>query len=351
MMKKFLLIFTYAVLMVTASMLTACQDDEAVANEEEMLTESAYLAEVARNNEEMQGGTIPVCYTNNTATSLYEIEKEYDFSTVSSEDALQTILSDLQNVEAVEDENIAMCSIIPEGILDEAVLETVTVENEYNDLSEKQSVKFRMTKLYYDMTLTERIVMRAGLSRTIFSTGIADQIEFMAPNMSDETAEMNLITTSYADDKLIINQYSQDFYTDEVRVHLYFGNANGTALVRETRTLTMGMTDALPSAIMKALIAGPEDKSYTSVIPQGTLVKDVFIKDNVCYVDLSAEFQKNHLGGEKGEMLTIYSIVNSLQNVSGVRYVQFLIEGERVEYYKSYVKLDGFLTSDFSLVE
>ena len=75
------------------------------------------------------------------------------------------------------------------------------------------------------------------------------------------------------------------------------------------------------------------------------------IKDNVCYVDLSAEFQKNHLGGEKSEILTIYSIVNSLQNVSGVRYVQFLIEGERVEYYKSYVELDGFLTGDLTLVE
>lgn len=350
-MKRKLIIFTLiALFLLSSALLTACDSEKTASDDQNQMTESAYLAEATRNDEAMKTGSIPLCYTNQTATSLYEEEKEYDFSETTAEEALDTILFDLQHTEQVKDDNLAMCSIIPEGVLEKTVLKTVVEENELNNLVEKRVMEFRMTQLYYDMSLTEKIVMRAGLSRTVFSVGIADRIEFMAPNV-DNPASMSLITTSYAEDKLIINQYSQDFYTDEVRVNLYFGNADGTALVRETRTLTMGMTDALPSVIMKVLIAGPEDKSYTSVIPQGTLVKDVFIKDNVCYVDLSAEFQKNHLGGERKEMLTIYSIVNSLQNVNGVQYVQFLIEGERVEYYKSYVKLDGFLTSDFSLVE
>lgn len=349
-MKKSKLIFIFICLVLFVNILIACKE-EMPAEDDIQLTESAYLAEVARNSGELQTGVIPVCYTNLTSTSLFEVEKEYDFSQTPVEEVLATLLNDLLTVEASTDESISMCSIIPEGILDEVAVVTVVEENEFTGPVEAQALEFRMTKLYYDMSITQRIVMRAGLSRTIFSSGIVDQIRFMAPNLTDDTASMNLITTSYADDKLIINQYSQDFYTDEVRVHLYFGNADGSALARETKTLTMGMTDALPLAIMKALIAGPESEGLTSVIPQGTLVKDVFIKDNVCYVDLSAEFQKNHLGGEKGELLTIYSIVNSLQNVSGVRYVQFLIEGERVEYYKSYVELDGVLSGDFSLVQ
>lgn len=348
-MNKRKLIFIFTCLMLFVGILVACKEE--MPEEEVHLTESAYLAEVARNNEEMQVGIIPVCYTNPTTTSLYEIEKEFDFSQISAEDVLAILLNELITVDPSENENMSLCSIIPEGILDEAAMVTVVEENEFMGPIEVKALEFRMTKLYYEMSLTQRIVMRAGLSRTIFSSGIVDQIRFMAPNLNDDSAPLNLIITSYADDKLIINQYSQDFYTDEVRVHLYFGNSDGTALVRETRNLTMGMTDALPLAIMKALIAGPEGEDLTSLIPQGTLVKDVFIKDNVCYVDLSAEFQKNHLGGEKGELLTIYSIVNSLQNVSGVRYVQFLIEGERVEYYKSYVKLDGFLSGDLSLVQ
>ena len=350
MKKKSILISLLLVLLVTLGLM-ACKKNEAADKQGESLTESAYLAEAAKNNEGMETGLLPVCYTNSSTTSLFEVEKEYDFSALEPNKILETILADLQTIPADVKTNPDMNSVIPEGILSEARLETVIVDSEYGGAVERKSVAICMTELYYDMSLTQRIVMRAGLSRTLFSAGIADQIEFYAPDMYDETADMKLITTSYADDKLIINQYSQDFYTDEVRVHLYFGNEDGTALVRETRTLTMGMTEALPSAIMKALIGGPENEEYTSLIPQGTLVQDIFIKDNVCYVDLSAEFQKNHLGGERSEILTIYSIVNSLQNVSGVRYVQFLIEGERVEYYKSYVKLDSFLTGDLSLMK
>ncbi len=349
-MRKQNIIFSLLMILIAALSMSACKNKNITEESGESLTESAYLAEAARNNEGMEEGILPVCYTNSTATSLFEVEKEYDFSAMEPNEVLEIVLNDLQNVSANSKLNPDMHSVIPEGILSEARLETVVVESEYFGSFERKSVAFCMTDLYYDMSLTERIVMRAGLSRTLFSAGIAEQIEFYAPNMYD-VSDMKLITTSYADDKLIINQYSQDFYTDEVRVLLYFGNEDGTALVRETRTLTMGMTEALPSAIMKALIGGPENEEYTSLIPQGTLVQDIFIKDNVCYVDLSAEFQKNHLGGEQSEMLTIYSIVNSLQNVSGVRYVQFLIEGERVEYYKSYVKLDSFLTSDLSLVK
>ena len=157
--------------------------------------------------------------------------------------------------------------------------------------------------------------------------------------------------TLSSDDKVIINQYSRDFYTDEITVTLYFGNADKTALKAETRTLTLTMTDPLPTAIMKALLAGPVEEGMTSVIPQGTMIEDVFIKDSVCYVDLSAEFQKNHLGGEMEETLTIYSIVNSLQDISGIHYVQFLVEGRKLEYYKSYMKIDTFLTGDMTLVE
>ena len=350
-MRKYSTILILLLTILVSLGIVSCKKGEEADEQGESLTESAYLAEAARNNEGMEEGILPVCYTNSSATSLYEVETEYDFSALEPKEILEKVLLDLQTVSETDKTNPDMCSVIPEGILLEARLENVVVETEYLGSQERKSVAFCMTESYYDMSLTERIVMRAGLSRTLFSTGIADQIEFYAPTIQDGTTDMKLITTSYADDKLIINQYSQDFYTDEVRVHLYFGNEDGTALVRETRTLTMGMTEALPSAIMKALIGGPENENYTSLIPQGTLVQDIFIKDNVCYVDLSAEFQKNHLGGERSEILTIYSIVNSLQNVSGVRYVQFLIEGERVEYYKSYVKLDSFLTGDLSLMK
>lgn len=342
-------------LLVLCACLTGCSasDGEMSKSSDTALTESAYLAEATRNTDTIETGAIPLFYTNQTYTSLYEVEKDYDFSDQTSDEILQTVLTDLSNTAAVDEDvfkDIQIQPIIPEGILESAQL-VQRIKQDDPEAGECTVLEFCMTNLYYDMSLNQRIVLRAGLSRTIFSAGIAERIEFQAPDREQEDGHMVVVNTSSVEDKLIINQYSQDFYTDEVKVTLYFGNEKGTALKKETRTLTLEMTEALPMAIMKALIAGPETEGYTTVIPQDTMIEDIFIKDGVCYVDLNAEFQKNHLGGETEEKLTIYSIVNSLLNVSSIQYVQFLIEGKKVEYYKSYVKIDHFLTSNTEIVE
>lgn len=336
--------------------LCACSDKEQEQTSETALTESAYLAEANRTNYSSGKKVIPLFYTNNQSISLYETEKTYDFLGMDRTTILNEIMSDLENVDNIDKkelEDLTVQSIIPPGVIDSIKQRKEMTEEkpENAEKPERNVIEIHMNQLYYDMKLNERVVLRAGLSRTLFASGIADRIEFYAPDLSKEEGTMVLVSTSSAEDKLIINQYSRDFYTDEVWVTLYFGSADGSCLKTETKTLTLGMTDPLPTAIVKALIAGPTESGMKSVIPQGTMIEDVFIKDGVCYVDLSEEFQKNHLGGEQEEKLTIYSIVNSLQDVSGIRYVQFLIEGKKVEYYKSYVKIDTFLTSDMDLVE
>ena len=102
---------------------------------------------------------------------------------------------------------------------------------------------------------------------------------------------------------------------------------------------------------MKALIEGPKEEGHLPTIPDGTKVTDIVLEEGVCYVDLSAEFQLNHEGTEQLEKLTIYSVVNSLSSVRQIDQVQFLINGEKVPYYKSYVQIDHFLQPDMELVQ
>lgn len=342
------------VLLLLSMLLMGCSAGVKDSDSEELLTESAYLEKTVKNSEETVNEQVVLYYTNHTATSLYKEEKSYDFSEMNREEIIGQIIGDLENLDSEEQKNLkesSLQSIFPSGVLDAAVVRT----EEKTNTSEEgvgicNTVEIHMNKLYHDMTLNERVVLRTGLSRSIFSTGAFDAIEFWVP-LSKEGGAERVADTILSEDKVIVNQYSRDFYTDDINVTLYFGNADKTALVPETRTLTLKMTDPLPMAIMKALLAGPEGENMTSVIPQGTMVDDVFIKDSVCYVDLSAEFQKNHLGGELEEKLTIYSIVNSLQDISGIQYVQFLVEGRKLEYYKSYMKIDTFLMGDMSLVE
>ena len=85
-------------------------------------------------------------------------------------------------------------------------------------------------------------------------------------------------------------------------------------------------------AIVEALIKGPQ-KGLVRTIPAGTGLSAIFIdSENVCYIDLSEAVQKNHPGGSNSEMLTIYSVVNSLiLNVTEIRQVKILINGNLIK--------------------
>ena len=340
--KKLFLILLCGVLL-----LSGCKAQKE--EEETALNEAAYLSE-ARS----VSGTTYLCYTNTDASSIYEVPHSYDADEYNAVELLSQIMNDLQNPEDVSENELneaIMQPIFPEGVfgLANRVQKEETAATS-DTMQVFQVVEITLRQAYYGMSLNERVILRTGLSRTIFSTGLADRIEFWAPEEGNEDGELILVDTLVPSQRMIINQYSREFFSDEVTIDLYFSNADHTALIPETRTLTLGLTDPLPSAIMQALIGGPEDPDLVPVMPQGTMVEDVFMKDGVCYVDLNEEFQKNHLGGEMEEMLTIYSIVNSLNNVDGINYIQFLIEGKKVDFYKSYIRLDTFLTENMDLV-
>jgi spore germination protein GerM len=57
-------------------------------------------------------------------------------------------------------------------------------------------------------------------------------------------------------------------------------------------------------------------------------------------LDFSRELQTNHSGGSAGELLTVYSIVNTLaENIHGISRVQILVEGNEVETLAGHLDL------------
>ena len=114
---------------------------------------------------------------------------------------------------------------------------------------------------------------------------------------------------------------------------LYFGNSNADMVVAEKRSVTVNKGDSIEKAIILELMKGPESKELNPVIPEGTKLLSVGTKDGLCTLDLSKEFVDNHPGGTAGESMTLNSIVNSLTELSTIKKVQFLIDGEKREVY------------------
>ena len=80
--------------------------------------------------------------------------------------------------------------------------------------------------------------------------------------------------------------------------------------------------------IIENLIRGPK-KELVRTIPEGTTLNALYVThDGTAYVDMSEAIKENHPGGSESELITIYSIVNSLiLNIPEIDAVKILIEG------------------------
>lgn len=116
---------------------------------------------------------------------------------------------------------------------------------------------------------------------------------------------------------------------DRQVIHLYFADKDNSFLISEERSLFLSSDPAKSGKhIIEALIHGPE-KGLMQTIPGDGELRALYVtQDGTAYVDLTRAVKEQHPGGVKSELLTIYSIVNSLiLNVSEINAVKILIGG------------------------
>jgi spore germination protein GerM len=138
-----------------------------------------------------------------------------------------------------------------------------------------------------------------------------------------------------------------------INIKLYFSTPGSAILDTEERPIPYHQTlDAQAKEVMTALIAGPKGELIPT-LPEGVRLMDILVtKDGVAYVDLSGEIVSNHQGGTTGEMVTVYSIVNTLTiNLPQIHAVQILVDDRTVETLKGHVDLTRPLKPDLSLAK
>ena len=117
-----------------------------------------------------------------------------------------------------------------------------------------------------------------------------------------------------------------------IRVTLFMLSESGTALATEDREIALADTlQEQAEQVLRELLAGSR-QGRSSPVPRGVQLRELFITpQGLAFVDLSQEFVSNHIGGSRGEELTVYSLSNTLiANFPAVKRVQFLVEGREV---------------------
>jgi spore germination protein GerM len=129
--------------------------------------------------------------------------------------------------------------------------------------------------------------------------------------------------------------------SDKSVVHLYFSDQENSFLTAEERVFVNPDYPAdFGKMIVEALIEGSE-KGLVRTIPAETKLRAIYVtKEGIALVDLTDTVKDAHPGGIQSELLTIFSIVNSLVlNMSQVDAVKILINGNEATTLAGHVDL------------
>lgn len=138
-----------------------------------------------------------------------------------------------------------------------------------------------------------------------------------------------------------------------IKAILFYASADGQRMVGVEREVPLAEgTVAQARALVEALVAGGAPAPLSSTIPEGTTLRGVFVSSrNEVFVDLDATVRTKHPGGSMQELLTVYSLVNTIVvNLPTVSEVQILINGQEADTLAGHVDLRRPLRKNEGLI-
>ncbi|MDF2589202.1 MAG: hypothetical protein K0S41_3043 [Anaerocolumna sp.] len=204
----------------------------------------------------------------------------------------------------------------------------------------------RLLSIYFDSgysTLTgiSEVLCRASIVKTLTQIEGVDSVEFYVDGQP----------LKGANDKPIGFMDSDEFITgnEDVFVTVYFSNETGTALVPSNLKITYDGNASIEKLIIEQLVHGPIEENMIKTLPEGTELIKVSTKDGICYVDFNEKFLEK-VSGIKDEVV-LYSVVNSLDELSTINKVQFTINGSPKKNFRDKIPFDSQFERNLELVE
>lgn len=143
-------------------------------------------------------------------------------------------------------------------------------------------------------------------------------------------------------------------FSQNVTMGLYFATESGKRLKEVSVDVTYDGTISLEQLIVQRLIDGPETigkiekEAVQATVPKGTVVQKTMVREGACYVYVNKAF-KSKLPDITDDV-AIYSVVNSLCELSTVNKVQFIVDGTVMQSSQKNEKTDGFFERNLDIV-
>ena len=202
---------------------------------------------------------------------------------------------------------------------------------------------------YHNLRGTREILARASIVRTLTQIPGVERITFTV-NGEQLMDAAGAAVGVMAADTFIENAGNEINAYEKVDLRLYFANEAGDSLVEEIRrNVVYNSNISLEKLVVEKLVEGPMAEGAYPTINPTTKIVSVTVKDGTCYVNLNNDFlnQPYNVASD----VTIYSITNSLAELSNVNRVQISINGETNISYRENMSLNNVFERNLDILE
>lgn len=194
--------------------------------------------------------------------------------------------------------------------------------------------------LYFDVNYTamkpeREILCRAALTRMLTQIPGIDYINIYCGDQPLMDRQGNPVGMLAAND-FIMNTSNVNAY-EKTELTLYFADETGNSLVEEKREVVHNINTSLEQLVVEQLIAGPGQEGHYATLPSDCKILSLSVTDNVCYINFDVSFLNTTL--PVNEYVPIYSIVDSLSEMTTITKVQIMVNGSQNVMFRDVVSL------------
>lgn len=283
---------------------------------------------------QQQGTPVEISYLNKSETKIVP-EVHYLQGTTTKEMIVEVLT--------------LLCSVPEQKELEAALPGNINI---INYAYEGTQVTVALGDKYKELPKTTEVLTRAALVRSL--TQIPDVNYVMLtvngePLLDSMGNAVGIMTADMFID--YAGQQQTDSYA-QAQIRLYFANETGDELIAINRSLAFNMdisNVSMERLVVEQLIKGPaSDESHPTINPETKLLS-ITVKDGVCYLNFNNAILTpvNNVTSD----VTIYSIVNSLVELSNINKVEISIEGNKEMKFRDKYELTTLFERNLELVQ
>ena len=209
-----------------------------------------------------------------------------------------------------------------------------SIELSKNDIRMNVSgqLSIYFSKDYYELTGIKEVLARAAIVKTLCQIEQVKFVDFYVDGNPLIASNGTTVGDMYPEEFLDCSKDGKK-YCQQINLKLYFADENGKQLVTENVSVEYNGEISLEELVVQELIKGPSNKKMLPTIPGDVTLLKINEQDGICYVDFNECFLENQK--DISDSVVIYSIVNSLTEMSNIDEVQITIDGKYVKKYQS----------------